>query len=116
MALDIETFMIGTTPILRLTGALNDADVYRFSKMLRTLVNQQHMRVMIDMSNVDYINSHALGLLVAHHDMMQRGGSEMVIININPDPQSYFNVLVRSIGLDSMIRVVTTPNVRERET
>ncbi|NLG18232.1 MAG: STAS domain-containing protein [Fibrobacter sp.] len=49
-------------------------------------MKQQVPRIAIDVSNIDFMESHALGILVSHFLAMQRQGREMVLINTNSDP------------------------------
>jgi anti-anti-sigma factor len=106
MAIEFSVHLSGTTSILRITGSVSELEVYRFSQAIRELMQQQVPRIAIDISNIDFMESHALGILVSHFLAMQRQGREMVLINTNSDPSAYMTRLLETTRLNEIIRII----------
>lgn len=108
MSLELSVFKSGNTNILRVTGSVTEVDVYRFSHELRNLVREMHPLIGIDISGIEFMESHALGILVSHFTAMQRQGRELFLINTNQDQNCYMTRLLEVTHLDRMIRIVNS--------
>jgi len=106
MALELSVYLLGSTSILRVAGEVSEDEVYRFSRAIRDLVQQGTNRVAIDISQIDFMESHALGILVSHFLTLQRQGRELFLINSNNDPTFYMTRLLESTRLSEMLRIV----------
>jgi anti-anti-sigma factor len=106
MAIELTVYLSGTTSILRVSGSVSETEVYRFSQAIRDLMQQQAARIAIDISKIDFMESHALGILVSHFLAMQRQGREMVLINTNGDPSAYMTRLLETTRLNEIIRII----------
>jgi len=108
MSIELSVYHSGGTAILRVTGSVTEVEVYRFSRVLRNLVNEMHPRIGIDISEIEYMESHALGIMVSNFTAMQRQGRELVLINTNKNPDSYMTRLFEMTHLDRMITIIKT--------
>jgi anti-anti-sigma factor len=106
MELELSVYLLGTSSILRVVGSVREEEVYRFSRAIRDLVQQGVNRVGIDISQIDFMESHALGILVSHFVALQRQGRELFLINSNNDPLCYMTKLLESTRLNEMMRII----------
>jgi anti-anti-sigma factor len=107
MSLELDVHQSGTMIILRVVGAVSEVDVYRFSQAIRDVVKRGQGAVAIDVSQIEYMESHAIGILVSHFSTLQRQGRELVLINTNNDPTGYMRILLETTRLNEMIRVIS---------
>ncbi|MBN1309213.1 MAG: STAS domain-containing protein [Chitinispirillaceae bacterium] len=112
MELGISVYQLENTSILRVVGSVSEEEVYRFSRAIRDLVQKGANRVAIDISQIEYMESHALGIMVSHFLTLQRQGRELFLINSNNDPSFYMTRLLESTRLNEMIRIVNPSSQR----
>ena len=94
-------------PIVELTGKIVDVDVKKLQHKLDTLYKKkEHARIVLDVSKADFIDSHGLGVIVYFHTLMQKEKREFVILNSNPDQNSYLNRLFELTNLDKVLNIV----------
>ena len=95
------------TTIVRLVGPLTLRNLFGFQNELRAMTPP---RLILDLSEVQYIDSAGLGLLVNAHVSAERGGRVLLLTGISP----------RVYTLLEMTRVHTVlqiyPSVSEAET
>ena len=108
MSLELSVLQSGGTTVLRVSGSVTEVEVYRFSRELRSLVQEMHPCIGVDISGIEYMESHALGILVSHFTTMQRQGRELFLINTNGDQNCYMARLLETTHLDRMIRIIHT--------
>jgi anti-anti-sigma factor len=107
MALDMIVISEETNPIVQLTGKIVDADVKKLQQKLDTIYrNKQLARIVVDVTAVDFIDSHGLGVIVYFHTLMQKEKRKLVILNANPDQESYLNRLFEVTNLDKVLNIV----------
>jgi anti-anti-sigma factor len=106
MALDLSVHLTLNTAVLRVEGSINQMEVYRFSRALRDIEQHGHPYVAVDISNVDYLESHALGILVSHFLALQRQGRELVFFCSKDTTSNYMMNLLESTRLNEMIRII----------
>ncbi len=93
-------------PVLLLEGSLMDTDALRFSRALRNLIKNGHPQVGVDISRLEYIDSHGLGLLVYHSNTLKKEKRSLIIFNSNTDPDSYINKLISSTNLHVALTIL----------
>jgi anti-anti-sigma factor len=106
MPFDISTRAFGGDIVVSLIGRLVDVDVKKFSRKLSTVVNERTPRVILDVSRLNFINSTALGVIVVTHTQLRKENRELIVLNGNPNPQSYVNRLVEVTNLHTVIRFI----------
>jgi anti-anti-sigma factor len=93
-------------PILELEGKIVDVDVKKFQHKLDQLYkNKEVHRIVLDVSKVDFIDSHGLGVVVYFHTLMQKDRRQLVILNANPDRNAYLNKLFEVTNLDKVLEI-----------
>ena len=110
MTMELSVHQSGRTSILQVVGSVSEVEVYRFSKAIRDVVQQGALRVAVDISKIDFIESHALGILISHFSSLQKKGRELVLINTNSDVSGYMKTLLESTRLNEMIPIITPTN------
>lgn len=106
MGLELSVYQTGNTSILRIVGSVSEEEVFRFSRTIRDLIQKGVNRIAIDISQIDFMESHALGILVSHFLAMQRQGRELFLINSNTDPTFYMTRLLESTRLNEIIPII----------
>jgi anti-anti-sigma factor len=92
-------------PLIKLAGELMDTDALRLSNELRTASKTPAPTVIVDVSALEYIDSHGLGMLLYHGNELQKAGRRFVIVNENANPRSYISGLLQTTGLTHVIEV-----------
>lgn len=94
-------------PLLELAGRIVDADVKKFQRRLDQLYKKKHKQIIVDVSCSNFIDSHGLGTIVYYHTLMQKEKRELIILNANPDKNSYLNRLFELTNLDKVLTIVS---------
>ena len=106
MSLELSEHLTSNTAILRVVGSINQMEVYRFSRALREIELKGHPYIAVDISKVEYLESHALGIIVSHFLALQRQGRELVFFIADDGSTNYVVNLLESTRLSEMIRIV----------
>ncbi|MBD3393620.1 MAG: anti-sigma factor antagonist [Chitinivibrionales bacterium] len=106
MAIKITTRTAGENEILVLEGRIVNVDSDKFKGRLESFSEGGRKKVIIELTKVDFIDSFGLGAIVGHHTMLQEQGRDMVILNMNPDPQGYIRRLFEMTSLDTIFKIV----------
>jgi anti-sigma B factor antagonist len=70
--------------VLDLKGRLTVGDdVSRFRTQLQKLIDSGHRNIVLNMEQVDYIDSTGLGALVMAYTSMQRAGGKIKLLNLS---------------------------------
>jgi len=112
MALEVVVKSEEQDPIVELTGKIVDADVKRLQGKLDSIYKGKEVaRIVLDVTKADFIDSHGLGVIVYFHTLMQKEKRTFVILNANPDQDSYLNRLFEVTNLDKVLNIVCTIDV-----
>lgn len=107
MALDVVVKSEGEVPVVALKGRIVDVDVKKIQHQLDRLQKElDHECIALDVTNTDFIDSHGLGVIVYFHTLMQKDKRRFVIVNANPDPNSYLSRLFELTNLDQVLNIV----------
>ncbi|MDR2578744.1 MAG: STAS domain-containing protein [Chitinispirillales bacterium] len=108
MALEV-TLKSENGAILELAGKVVDVDVKKVQNKLDDLYkNKKLPRVVMDVSDVEFIDSHGLGVVVYFHTLMQKEKRSLTILNVNQDKNAYLNRLFEVTNLDKVLDIVDT--------
>jgi anti-anti-sigma factor len=110
MALEVDMRKLGRYPVVAISGRAVDVDVKKLAKKIDALYRRNFPKIVIDVTNTDFIDSHGLGTVVYYHTLMQKEKRELIILNTNPNPNSYLNRLFELTHLDRVLRIVQKPN------
>ncbi|MDR0331729.1 MAG: STAS domain-containing protein [Chitinispirillales bacterium] len=109
MALDVVVKSEDTDPVVELIGKIVDVDVKKFQHKLDHLYKKKDLpRIVLDVTRADFVDSHGLGVIVYFHTLMQKEKRKFVILNGNPDQNSYLNRLFELTNLDKVLNIVCT--------
>ena len=110
MALNISATTIDDNPALVLSGRIIDVDVKKFHKKLDSISSKNPHIIILDISDVEFIDSHGLGIMIFFHQTLQKDGRKLVIVNRNTDPNSYVARLFDVTNLYQILTIVSDPS------
>lgn len=88
---------------------LDAAIATRFKDQIRKIVSQCKNRIMLDMQQVDFMDSSGLGALIAVHKAMPEG-VDLILCSLGPNVERVF----RLTRMDTVFRVVA-PTKQSRD-
>ena len=79
----IQERIVSDVAIVRITGRVTLTEgTPEFDDVLQRLVQQGHVRIVLDLEEVPYIDSTALGSLLRTHATVSRRGGAMKLLNV----------------------------------
>ncbi len=78
---------------VRLDGFLDASTVLTFDNTLQLLHREGRGDVVLDFARVLYANSSAIGAILNFHNLLSQGGREVVLIRLNPQVRTTFELL-----------------------
>jgi anti-anti-sigma factor len=93
-------------PVIELTGRIIDADVKIFQKKLDHFYNEMYPRIILEVTNATFIDSHGLGTIVYYHTLMHNEQRELIIVNANKNTESYLNQLFEMTNLNKVLKII----------
>lgn len=109
MAISTETGEYRDLPVVAVKGRIVDVDVKKFSKKLKSLTHTTQQAAIVDLSEVTFIDSYGLGILVYYANAMEKEGKKLIVCNTNKDPQAYLRRLFDVTNLDKVLTIVSSP-------
>ena len=106
MALKIKLEKIKNITVLQISGRVIGVDSKKFNKKMESLVKKKDKRIVIDISNIEFIDSYGLGAIVYYHTFMQNSGRELIFYNKPSDPQTYVARLLDLTKLNQVFKVI----------
>lgn len=97
--MDLTLTERGEIEIMAVTGAIHAEDNDVFAEALEGLRKRERFRVVIDGSGLDYLNSRAVGTLVAFSRDARICGGRVVIVR----PNSTVSKILEAVGLLSLV-------------
>jgi anti-sigma B factor antagonist len=93
MKMTASTRLVGGVTILDLTGriVLGDGST-ALRDLVRNLISQGNKKILLNLRNVDYIDSSGLGELVSAFTNMRSGGGELKLLNLTKRVQALFRI------------------------
>ncbi|MGQ9629914.1 MAG: STAS domain-containing protein [bacterium] len=102
--MDIKEDRRGNSVILRLSGDLDATSAFEISSKVRIHFDDKRERVVLDMSDVGYVNSAGLGSLVSLTKRADSQGVQLIIAALRPDVEK----IVKETRIDSIIKICPT--------
>jgi anti-anti-sigma factor len=103
--LDLTRTEDGARILITLQGVANLRSTADLKRMLSEATEDAGIRqVVLDMSGVEMLDSAVLGILLAHHQKLQRRGGELVLLS----PSEEMSDLLAMTDLEQLIPVYTT--------
>lgn len=108
MAINIRINKHNDLEVLEVSGRLINIDSEKFQKKLGGFCKKGYDKTIIDISDVNFIDSFGLGTLIQHHTELHKANRKMILLNTNPDPNTYIQRLFDITGLKSVFNFVTS--------
>jgi len=100
----LEKKTVGDVLVVAVGGELTPSSTAEFAAQIERLVDAGHSRLVLNLSQLEYINSTALGFLVKLSKRLREARSDLVISR----PSKFFETTVRTLGLDSIFTILDT--------
>jgi anti-anti-sigma factor len=107
MSLKVSVEKLDESPMLRLEGRVIGVDDRKFGNKMEMLFQKEHPKIIVDVSNTEFIDSHGVGIIVYYHTLMKKNNRELIILNANPNPVSYMTRLFEMTNLNKVLTVVS---------
>ena len=109
MTIGTELKTIRDLPLIELRGNITDADIEDLVNTMEPLLEGPHATVVIDISAITFIGSFGLGKIVSYNARMRKAGRELVLVNTNPDPETFVASMLKLTNLYKVLKIVTDP-------
>ncbi len=106
MGLTIRIGKFREIPLVKLTGRIIGVDSRKLKRRMESLFRKKTDRIIIDISETEFIDSYGLGVIVYYHTCIQKSGRELILFNNNPNPQAYITRLLELTKLENVFTVV----------
>ncbi len=111
MALDIKMHEKKGTTFLEVIGRVVGIDSQKLAKKLESARIKNNNRIVIDISKTNFLDSHGLGSIIYYSHSLEKERREFIILDTNPDPNTYIKRLFELTNLDKLLKIVTNADV-----
>ena len=102
--MEIEIRSKGKKTVVNLTGKVTGEYSLQLSKTLASLSKGKSDYIILDLNDVEYIDSPGLGGIIYAYILLEKNKKQIVLAA----PQNYVNTLFRDCTLDKKIKIVST--------
>jgi anti-anti-sigma factor len=109
MSMSLKVSRYGKVPVVQVMGRVNDMErsgTKTLSDTIRKVCRTTNGAVVIDISAIQFLDSHGLGVFVFHNSIMERAGRHLIFFNSNRNQTSYMNRLFDCTNLFRIFTVV----------
>jgi len=106
MGLKVEITKYKEYPLVKLEGRVIGIDDRKFGNKMEALFKKSHTKIIVDVSDTEFIDSHGVGIIVYYHTLMKKADRELILLNSNPNPVSYMTRLFEMTNLNKVLTVV----------
>lgn len=93
MPIEIVRADTGDTVSLRISGTLDVLTAPEMGTQIERIVNERRMKVMVDLSGLDLIDSSGVAALVALYKRVRAGGGQVHVAGARDQPLAIFKLL-----------------------
>jgi anti-anti-sigma factor len=118
MSMSLKVSRYGKVPVVQVMGRVNDMErsgTKTLSDTIRKVCRTSKGAVVIDISAIQFLDSHGLGVLVFHNSIMERAGRRLIFFNSNRNQTSYMNRLFECTNLFRIFTVIDDLEMVKRE-
>ncbi|MBN1129598.1 MAG: STAS domain-containing protein [Chitinispirillaceae bacterium] len=118
MSMSVTISRYRTVPVVQVMGRVDDAErpgTKTLSDTIRKVCRSSKGTVVIDISAIQFLDSHGLGVLVFHNSVMERAGRRLLFYNTNRNQTSYMNRLFDCTNLFRIFTVIYDLEMSEKE-
>jgi len=101
LGLEIKVEEIDKKIILRLIGRLDAASSSVLQNKLNILINEQYFEILLDFSNIDYLSSAGLRVLLSFTKKCKENKGRLGMFNINDDVME----IIKLTGFDKILNI-----------
>ncbi len=87
---------------ISLKGMLDAYSYEPFERALNGLLDNQHYKIVIDLTNLNYISSYGMGLLIGALGIAQQNRGNIILLN----PKSSVKDIVELLGMNHIFPIV----------
>ncbi len=102
MSCKIKLKKIKNVPILKIIGDVTSAEINTLSKKLHSLIKKKAHKIVVDLSETNYIDSHGLGVFIYAWKIMEENNHELIFLN----PQGFIRDMFVGTNLQNFLRIV----------
>jgi anti-sigma B factor antagonist len=96
----ITTEMMENSILINVKGTLSIENIAPFETLLNKCVDEK-LHILIDLSEMTFIDSSSLGIIVVYYTKSEKNSRHFSLININSDIMQMFRIT----GLDKRIKI-----------
>lgn len=97
----IQHEQIGAVEVVTLRGQfIGGKETDELRKVLNELIEASNRTILLDMANVSYLNSTALGVLIAAHTKITKQGGKIVLSGLSKSLENIFVITKLSMVFD----------------
>ncbi len=96
----ITTEMMSNAILINVKGTLSIENIAPFETLLNKYVDEK-IHILIDLSEMTFIDSSSLGIIVVYYTKAEKNNKHFSLININSDIMQMFRIT----GLDKRIKI-----------
>lgn len=91
--LNSKQSLTGDVMVLHLSGKImGGPDHEKFQTEIKTLVNEGHVDILLNMAKVSWVNSTGLGILVSAYHTLKKNGGQLKICEVSDRIDNILNV------------------------
>lgn len=91
--LQIEEEIIKGVVVIKLSGLVDSANSHLLENRLGELIDQGHVRLVFDLSDIDYISSAGWGIFVSEMKGIREKDGDLKLSGMAPDVRDVFELL-----------------------
>jgi len=91
--LQIEEEIIRGVVVIKLSGLVDSANSHLLENRLGELIDQGHVRLVFDLSDIDYISSAGWGIFVSEMKGIREKDGDLKLSGMAPDVRDVFELL-----------------------
>jgi anti-anti-sigma factor len=79
---------------------------------INTLLEKSHLKIALNLSEVTYLDSGALNVIIYSHNTLKKRSGTLVLI----EPNEYVRDVLEVVGLDKLVKIYSTEEEFEHDT
>ncbi|HEY3280952.1 MAG TPA: STAS domain-containing protein [Armatimonadota bacterium] len=92
MELNIQVRKVDDVAVVVLSGELDTYSCPNLRQSVGDLVDQGHLKIVLNLKDVEYVDSAGLGTLVGNLKRVTEKGGQLKLVNCNAQIQKVFNI------------------------
>jgi anti-sigma B factor antagonist len=111
--MDIAGKVLNGYQVVQLVGKIDRLkDSIVLKSYVNTLIEKNQVNIALNLSEVTYLDSGALNVLIYSHNTLRKKGGTLALI----EPNEYVKDVLEVVGLDKLVRIYATKEEFEHDT